>query len=473
MQEPADIDSIEWNDDRWEIVSTLLNQAHYQSRMSLSNGYLGINLATLGPFFEIDEPIMGDNFNGWPLFNTRQTFATIAGFYDEDDRDGGTNYPWLGQYGGDSFLSGVPHWAGLIVEADGAILNASTSAKDITRFTTRLDMKGGILQWSFDWIPGKNDSIVINVEYEMFVHKLYVNQAAIQLRLKSNRDTTLTVYDVIDGTSAVRSNFVDKSYEKESPMIWSAVSPKNTNVTAYVVSTLQCDQIKGLHTRSEVTDGVFGSTHTSSVGQSVDVELVGGKRVEITKFVGAASSDAFDDPKRIAVAASVAGAEAGFSKSRHSHIKEWESIMTEDSTDRYNYPNGTLPSDRRVRELQVTSVTNPFMILQNTVGPNAIAAAGYNPRLNINSIPVCGLGSDCYGGLIFWDAETWMALGLQLSHPRHIENVVNYRAAMYPQAKENVKTAFASSKNQTGRFTGGAVRPISFNYPLFFFHELG
>lgn len=460
MQEPADVDSIEWNDDRWEIVADHLIQGHYQSRMSLANGYLGINVAALGPFFEADNPSMGDNFNGWPLFNPRQTFATVAGFYDVDDRDGGTNYPWLGQYGGDSFLSGIPHWAGLVVKANGAVLNASTSADEISRFTTRLDMRGGILQWAFDWMPGNNSGTIIGVEYEMFVHKLYVNQAAVQLRLKPQRDVNVTVYDIIDGTSAVRAEFVEKSYEEGSPTIWSAVRPKNvTNVRAYVVSTLKCDQYEDLEARSEVNNEIFNSTHISSVGQSIDMELVGGKRVEITKHVGVASSDAFENPKKTAMTASIAGANEGFFSLRHSHVKEWESIMTLDAVDRYNYPNGTLPSDPRIRTLQVTSVTNPFMILQNTVGPNAIAASEYNTRLNVHSIPVCGLGADCYGGLIFWDAETWMGLGLQLSHPQHIESIVNYRVAMYPQAKANVKTAFASSKNQTGRFTGGAVYP--------------
>jgi trehalose/maltose hydrolase-like predicted phosphorylase len=461
MQHLANVDNVVWDDDRWEIITDRLVQAHYQSRMSLANGYLGINLAALGPFFEADTPdILMDNYNGWPLFNTRQTFATIAGFYDVDDRDGASNYPWLAQYGGDSFLSGIPHWAGLIVKANGAILNASTSAEEISMFSTRLDMKGGILQWAFDWTPGNSTSTVINVEYEMLVHKLYVNQAAVQVRLKSNRDVNLTVYDVIDGTSAVRTDFLDKSYEEGSPTIWSAVRPKNaTDVTAYVVSTLQCDQYGKFDTRSEVNDEVFSGTHSSSVGQSVHMELVGGRRVEISKYVGVASSDAFEDPKKTAIAASIAGKNAGFFALRHSHIEEWETIMTHDSVDRYNYPDGRLPEDPHIRQLHVTSVTNPFMILQNTIGPNAIATAEYNPRLNIHSIPVCGLGSDCYGGLIFWDAETWMALGLQLSHPQHIDNIVNYRVAMYPQAKENIKTAFTSSKNQTGRFTGGAVFP--------------
>jgi trehalose/maltose hydrolase-like predicted phosphorylase len=104
--------------------------------------------------------------------------------------------------------------------------------------------------------------------------------------------------------------------------------------------------------------------------------------------------------------------------------------------------------------------TNPFYLLSNMVGPNAVAAANNNTKLNVYSIPVCGLGSDCYGGLIFWDADVWMAPGVQVSHPHHAQNVINYRVEHFDQAQRNVETAFTSSKNHTGRFTpGGAVYP--------------
>ena len=34
-----------WDDATWQLTTTHLDQGHYQSRMSLSNGYLGINVA--------------------------------------------------------------------------------------------------------------------------------------------------------------------------------------------------------------------------------------------------------------------------------------------------------------------------------------------------------------------------------------------------------------------------------------------
>ncbi|KAF1978619.1 hypothetical protein BU23DRAFT_577438 [Bimuria novae-zelandiae CBS 107.79] len=462
--DPANIGNVEWDPDRWEISSRHLVQGAYQSRMSLANGYLGISVAALGPFFEVD---YGNDTNGWPLFNKRQTFATIAGFYDANDHDGGTNFPWLAQYGGDSFLSGIPHWAGLLVTSDGAVLDASTSAANVKNFETKLNMREGIQKWEFDWYPRLqatgfgsetlDEPPFIKVEYEMFAHKLHINQGVVQLRLYSDYDLEVTVHDVIDGGGALRTNPVEESYEKGEPIILSAVSPKNlANVTAYVASTLRCDQFEELRTRSRsnLAHGV-----QSSIGQSVDAKLVSGQWKAFTKFVGVASSDAFTDPKQTAIEASQSGAHTGFAALRRSHAEEWKTIMTEDSVDRYIFANGSQTSDPRPQELVLSSVMNPFMLLQNTIGPKAIESASYNPNLNKHSIPVCGLGSDCYGGMVLWDAEIFMGLGLQLSHPHHVENVINYRVATYPQAKENVKSAFTSSKNQTGRFTGGAVYP--------------
>lgn len=34
-----------WDDEKWILSTTDLDQGHYQSRMSLANGYMGINVA--------------------------------------------------------------------------------------------------------------------------------------------------------------------------------------------------------------------------------------------------------------------------------------------------------------------------------------------------------------------------------------------------------------------------------------------
>jgi trehalose/maltose hydrolase-like predicted phosphorylase len=390
-----------WDDANWRITTNQLDQGHYQSRMSLANGYLGINVAAAGPFFEADTPVDGDNINGWPLFDRRQTFATISGFWDEQPTTNGTNFEWLNQYGGESVISGVPHWSGLHVKIGDEVLDASVPDDQISGFTSTLDLHAGTMQWSYTWSPSAGPAI--NVEYEMFVHKLYVNLAVVQLKLTSSQNVNVTVIDLLNGDGALRTDFVDKNYEPVLPFIWSAVRPLGiSNVTAYIYSALVRDVSYDNSTRTQITDESLVGANSSSIAQGIDVSLQAGKTSTITKYVGGASTDAFEDPQTTALNASWSAAQQGYVKLLSSHIAEWASIMTPDSVDNYRYPNGSLPDDPNVLELQITAVTNPFHLLKETVGANAIIAAGNNSKLAANSIAVGGLGSDSYGGMIFW-----------------------------------------------------------------------
>jgi trehalose/maltose hydrolase-like predicted phosphorylase len=449
--------NVTWDDSNWRISTTSLDQGHYQARMSLANGYLGINVAAAGPFFEVDTPVDGDIINGWPLWDRRQTFATIAGFYAGQSDTNGTNFPWLLQYGGESVIAGVPHWAGLLVKSNGHVLNASVPSEQLAGFRTTLDMKAGSLTWAYTWTPP--DATSLQIEYSMLVHKLYVNMGAVRLRITAQEDTNVTIIDVFDGDCAVRSDFAEKSLESNVSSMWTAVRPHWIgNVTAYLYSTLQSDGSLDMSTRAEFSDVAYIGGNKSSIAQSVNAELRAGQTSVITKFVGGASSDAFEDPKAVARNASISGAIIGFDTLLFENYREWEVVMPEDSVDSYRFPdNDTLPGDLNIVSLQVEAVTNPWNIIQNTVGSNAIAQAGNNTRLDINSISVGGLGSSSYAGQIFWDADIWIAPGLVVSNPQAAKQIANYRVEKFPQARENVKEAFTSSQNTTKFTEGGAV----------------
>jgi trehalose/maltose hydrolase-like predicted phosphorylase len=387
-----------WDDDNWRISTTDLVQGEYQYRMSLANGYLGIALAALGPFFEVDTPVAGDNINGWPLFDRRQTFATVAGFYDRQDRTNGTNFEWLYQYDtGESVISGVPHWAGLHLQIGNEILGAGVPSDQITNFNSTLDLKHGVMYWDYTWTP--HGGSPVKIEYEMLVHKLYVNQAAVQLKVTPTEDLAASVIDILDGDCAVRTTFVEKHYEPVASIIWSGVQPNGVdNVTAYVFSLLEGDDSLDFSSRTNYTvQSVIGG-NSSSIGQTAKVALKAGKTSTFTKYIGAASSDAFEDPKATALLATIKAGNEGFDGMMQSHSHEWESILTEESVDSYRLSNGSLPDNTDIQELQIIAVTNAYHLLQNTVGTNAILKADNNTKLDVNSISVGGLGSDSYAG---------------------------------------------------------------------------
>ncbi|KAL1965457.1 hypothetical protein VTN77DRAFT_5713 [Rasamsonia byssochlamydoides] len=438
---------VTWDQRNWRLKSTVLDQGHFQSRGSIANGYVGINVASAGPFFELDTPVDGDVINGWPLFSRRQTFATITGFYDEQPRTNGTNFPWLYQYGGESVISGVPHWSGLVLDlGDGTYLDATVDNSTISDYSTVYDYKAGILSWSYTWTPkGNKGSFKIN--YRLFAHKLYINQAVVRLEITPSSDGDATVVNVLDGYAAVRTDFVGSG--KDGDAIYSAVRPWGiNNVTAYIYAVLDGSDGVDLSTLAIATDKPYVHSNDSSIAQSVNVGFRAGKTVTVTKFVGAASTDAFPNPQQTARQAALTAKAKGYDALLRSHVAEWAAVMPDEFVDDFTFENGTLPDDPFVIESAITAVVNPYYLLQNTVGENALQEVS-NAPVNEWSISVGGLTSDSYAGLIFWDADLWMHPGLAVSFPKAAQRIPNYRVAKYEQARQNVKTAFTGSKNHT------------------------
>ena len=449
-------ENVTWDNTAWEVRTTNLDQGHYQSRLSIANGYLGINVAAVGPFFEFDTPVNGDNINGWPLFGRRQTFATIAGFFDEQPTTNGTNFPWLNQYGGESVISGVPHWSGIVIDLGANVyLDATVDNTTISNFSSALNAKQGISTWSYTWAPA-NMSTSFEISYTMFAHKLYVNQAFVQLQITPSADTNCTIVNVIDGTSALRTNFTGSGME--GSQIYSAVTPYNVpNVTAYIYSTMEGSAEVDMSSLAIVTDKLFIGVNDSSIAQGASAALKAGQTTTVTKYVGGASSDGFLDPQRTASGECMQAMQNGFEQSMATHVQEWAVVFPEDSVDNYTYPeNGTLPADEYIIESAITAVLNPYYLLQNTISANALSNASYAP-IDTWSISVGGLTSDSYAGLVFWDAEIWMQPGLAVANPQAVKQIANYRVERYGQAKANAQTAFQSSKNTTSFSSDAAV----------------
>ncbi|EXJ90941.1 hypothetical protein A1O1_04048 [Capronia coronata CBS 617.96] len=448
---------VTWDNANWILTTSKLDQGHYQSRATVANGYHGINVASLGPFFEVDTLVDGDNINGWPLFSRRQTFATIGGFWDSQPTTNGTNFPWLYQYGWDSVISGIPHWAGIIADLGGSdYLAAATNSSTISDFRSSLDMKKGLMTWTFTWSPTGHGSF--KVSYQMFAHKLYVNQALVTMNITAERTTNLTVANVLNGDCAVRTTPGDKGID--SGIIFTSVQPNGIqNVTAFVYAGMSSTGATVRSVEQATWVRPYVGNNQSSIATGLHVTLQAGQVATFTKFVGIASSDGFARPKVAARRAALSAREAGYSASLQSHVSAWAIDFTADSVDDFSFPeNGTFPDDLYIVDSAITAVANAYHLLQNTVSDTAIATAG-NASINNHSISVGGLGSDSYAGQIFWDADIWMQPGLVAAFPSAARGISNYRLERYQQATSNIETAYQSSKNDTNFTSNAAIFP--------------
>ena len=290
----------------------------------------------------------------------------------------------------------------------------------------------------------------------MFAHKLYVNQALVQMEITPSKDCNATIVNVLDGTSAVRTNFTKSGMDGSA--IYSAVTPYNVhNVTAYIYAAMEASAEVNVSAQALVTDKLYIHANDSSVAAAAPASLKAGKTTTVTKYIGGASSDGFVDPQSTAQGACMQAMGNGFNKSMASHADEWAVVFPADSVDNYTFPeNGTLPADEYIVESAITAVLNNYYLLQNTIGANALSNASYAP-IDTWSISVGGLTSDSYAGLVFWDAEIWMQPGLAASHPQAVKQIAKYRVERYGQAKANAQTATQSSKNMTSFSSDAAV----------------
>lgn len=440
-----------WDNENWVLKTDQLIQGQYQSRAPMGNGYIGCALGAVGPFFEADVNFThpdGGNLptNGWPLFNARQTFCTVSGFFNSQMNTTGTNFPELLEKGGESVIAGLPNWPNLILQAGDTTLDAAVDATTISNFSSTRSLKNGLQQWNYTWTP--SSGIHIEIQYSMFMDRSQPNTAAIQLTARSSADANVTITDLLDGRGAVRSDPHATGMLDNSTTIYSAVSPHWLgNITAWVFSTVESEAFN-ISSRTNASSAFYMPSNQTTMGQSWALTMTAGTPITITKYIGVASSDGFDDPETVARDASLDAASTGYNALFTRSQAAWSELIAEELVDDYTLPNGSLPNDVNVVNMQIISKANAHYLLQNLLPSNLTDLAHW-------SISVGGLQSDSYAGLVFWDADTFMSPGIAVSHPSYAVQIPNYRAMLKPQAAINAETNHFSDEAIIYPWTSG------------------
>ena len=83
-------EGVTWDNENWALSTTDLRPHDFRASAFTANGYIGISMASNGPF-----PHVFAESSGWPLFDQRLTFATVSGFFNRQPTTNGTNFAWL------------------------------------------------------------------------------------------------------------------------------------------------------------------------------------------------------------------------------------------------------------------------------------------------------------------------------------------------------------------------------------------
>jgi len=409
-------------------------------------------LSAAGPFFEIDvkqtDASGSQPSNGWPLFDTRISFSTISGFYDVQPNGTGTNYPWLNQYGWESFISGIPHPTAIVFAFGDSYLDATVKNTTLSNFLSKISFKTGVGEWSYTWSP--TTTVSFNVSYTAFFSRERPNVLAVKASIAPSIDIDGTVTDLLDGQSAARSYLNAKGMDTNGSTIYTSVHPNGlANITGYVVSGANFTNTYTNASSRAAADGPYVSQNDTTIGQTWGISLKKGETAIFYKFVGVASNDKFSDAESVARQAQDTAQADGWDILYNEHVTAWANILSPESVDDFTDPvTGELPDDVNTQILQIASVANTYYLLQS-LQPDGSG-------LNDNSVSVGGLVSDSYAGLVFWDADYWMAPGLNLAFPGWSKQISNFRIKQHPQALDNA--AFNGYPNGSALYSWTAGR---------------
>jgi len=365
----------------------------------------------VGPFFEVDtntsDPSGSQPIGGWPFYRSRFSFATISGFYDVQQNTSGTNYPWLNQYGWESFISGIPHPTALIFAFGDKFLDAKVDNTTISNFKTKVTFKKGLGEWSYTWTPVANGN-QYQIVYQTFYSRQRPNVAATKVTITASADVNGTITDLLDGRSAALSEPVASGLDDGNNTIHSSVHPLNLpNKVAHIISGVDLGRDAADISSRRRAEGAYVPANDTTIGQTFNISLTAGQSATFYKYLGIASNDAFENAEKVARDAQASAQQAGWDALLNETSAAWSEIMTADSVDDFTDPEtGEVPEDQNTLSLHVASVANTYYLLQQLMPDGS--------GLDDNSISVGGLGSDAYAGLIFWDADYWYVTSTNL-----------------------------------------------------------
>lgn len=194
-------------------------------------------------------------------------------------------------------------------------LDATVDLRAIRNFTQEMNFYHGVVSWGYIWSP-KYMNVELDLSWVTLVSREKPNVAATSLEVTPRgRDINVTIIDLLDGRSAVRSFLGKKGISNDTNSIFVSNHPVGLpNVTVWTVSTAN---VSNGYTDESSRRSIFLNNSTIKVGQKWNARLINNQPAVFHKFIGIASSDYFPNPKLVATQAS-----------RNASEDRWNSIYT-------------------------------------------------------------------------------------------------------------------------------------------------
>ncbi|MBF6447972.1 glycoside hydrolase family 65 protein [Nocardia elegans] len=381
-------------DELWSSTAESFAPGDFHTAPYLGNGRIGTVLPPSGGGYHDYGDAARTSF---PLQQSRYTGTYLAGFYAQAALS--PEYLRSPQY--TQVIAALPAWTGLAVEVDGHRYDADVDPATVHDYRQTLDYRTATVTTRADWTPDPEHRL--RLRYDTFVSRDRPDLAVQKLTVTPERPGELAVVDRIDGAAARRVVPVTTTADPSSGRTVSGVRAEGTSDTAFVVSSV------------DSPPQAAGTALPGADGIRYLLPVTGNDSYTFTAYTGISSTDYGSDPLAAATAAAESGRAQGFDATHSAHAAQWDrlwqpAIETPGRTDYTRWIRAALYS--------------------------VLASVRAGERW---SVQPAGLSSDDYGGMTFWDAETWIFPTLLALYPDLARTVVDFRAAALPAARANAR----------------------------------
>ncbi|CCE63160.1 hypothetical protein TPHA_0E00650 [Tetrapisispora phaffii CBS 4417] len=442
-----------YDDENMVLGTDVITKNTYTRQPYVANGYIGSRIPNIGFGYALDEysiwnPDVTDNpelfNNGWPLRNRRYAGSFVSDFYSLQKKLNSTNFPEIDDIGYSNVISSIPEWTNIkltVIDENDRSFNFNPqdiSVNDITNYHQNLSMQNGMVTTDLNWL---NNTLHINST--MFTHRKLYPLGLLEIDITLNREYlptdfatyNISVFDILDFNTSHRTFLRDMgpSYDSSKMQgIFMVVEPENVPYTNCVIfSTTEIEQLDitgSVHRNITLDDYVIDGMNSSISQVAKDITLsTEFPKLKIYKYSSIISSnydgcknntyqDNLNEAKHLAL-----NSRGNFQNLADSNTQAW--------VDLYDNAFIEIPSDS---VLELAARSSLFHLMSNARLHNISEDRGL-------PLPVSGLSSDSYGGLVFWDADVWMQPAILPFFPDVAKNINNYRNATHKQAQLNAK----------------------------------
>lgn len=395
--------------------ASLAFDASYEQHPFVGNGYLGLRIPPAGMGY-----LQTGERSGWPLYTPRYDGAFAAGLYGAQ--------PGLAE--GRQVVAALPNWSTLLVGVGGDTYSPTTPPGQVSHFRQTEFWRCGLVRTELTWTA--KDGRATDLVYDVIADRSDRHAAAVHLTAVPHFTGHLTVTSRMDPTAARRLDplgvdasdptavaveYQTRTSGEQPPVVLPPPGTQQRDLAANPVPRTE-QVVSGVPpVRVDVAAVLHSPAAVSHRGADLVTRLAVRPETsyEVTAFVGVDTTLTALDPRHAALDTAGRAAKLGWPRELAQQARSWRDLWAAD----VEVP-GRPDMQRWVRAALYSMYSGTAADTDTSINPT-------------------GWSSDNYGGLIFWDADTWMFPGLLELAPRLARSLVDYRFKTLPAALDNAR----------------------------------